>query len=676
MAVPHLPALAELAGSLSQEVAGAESSAVFQVTGKRWSGKSTLLSLVAAELGRERTVLRAGPPAGANDAGPLALMQLAAGLKDAGAVNGDTGRLRDRTLRLEDKVDLVRDWVQSKGDVVLLLDEPERWGARSDATGHFAERAEMVADALLRDIDVPRVFTGNAPLGVRSTQHRRLPPPAGGSAFLQDGWGPLAATAADLTELPGVDAMTPLELRLLVAAKALGVREGAAVNVSRRDRADALYAHLDGPRGPSALGDAWRRLATLRSAFDTDLLERFAGNLEDDLRAILEQCLLLSSGDRWSMHENLRADARRNRRIHDEQRDVRALAEHYDQVTDELEKQQSSRALLTLMDAAYYAAIGGLRDLVDRRGCFVEQLDLLGKALSLEHKDYDAAVGVFELALELDPEDDYAAHYIGFNLDRLGREPARAEESYRSAITLNDEHVWWRSRLISFLAERGQLAQARREWDDALDAVLPPDGTSDLPLYETLHGWIAATLLRIGELGFARAILEAVPDGILDNSSTLKELRARLRAFELADAAGAYVPAGLLRDDWWRAPVLLQGHLGDGRLRLRRWLAGRIEAIDGDHVELRVADMKMGGESPRYARSRISLEDFDEWSRDQTIAELAPGRFVEIGLYSAEDGSDATRLLRVHSEQPVGADTPPPLGALDRWHQELAGVRS
>ncbi len=65
MAVPHLPAVAELAGSLSQEVADAEPSAVFQVTGRPWAGKSTLLSLVAAELGDQRLccvpIRRPGP---------------------------------------------------------------------------------------------------------------------------------------------------------------------------------------------------------------------------------------------------------------------------------------------------------------------------------------------------------------------------------------------------------------------------------------------------------------------------------------------------------------------------------------------------------------------------------------------------------------------------------------
>jgi hypothetical protein len=372
------------------------------------------------------------------------------------------------------------------------------------------------------------------------------------------------------------------------------------------------------------------------------------------------------------MHETLRADARRHRGVQDDPQITNSLAEHYDAATDARDAEGSSDALLTLMEASYYAATAARRDIIERRGCFVEQLDLLGKMLSLEQRDYLAAVEVFERSLQLDPENDYAAHYVGFNLDRLGIDPVRAEASYRRAVALNDKHAWWRSRLISFLAERGHLTQARREWDDALDDVLAPDGTSDVFLYETLHGWVAATLLRIGELGFAHAVLSDVPEIVLEESPMLRELLSRLRAFEIADAEGAYVPATHLREGWWRSPILLQRRIGtDDRLLLRRWLAGRIEALDDEFVELRVADLRVD-ESPRYGRTRVTVTDFDSWTRDAAAVDLAPGRFVEIGLYSADDGSDATRLLRVHPIEPVGEDAPSAVGPLDRWHQELA----
>jgi tetratricopeptide (TPR) repeat protein len=677
MAVPYLPAVAELAKSLSQEVLADSSSTLFQVTGRAWTGKSSLLSLLAAELRDDRIVLLADPPSGANDAGPLAIMQVAAGLKYAGELNGATDALRDPGRPLEDKVELVRSWMEQR-PVVLLLDEPERWGARSDTTGHFAERARIVSDALIRDLKVTRVFTGTAPPGVRAAR-RTIPSASHGRAFLDDGavWGPLAGVAANVADDSAVEEMTPLELRLLVAAQALGATEATASGLSRRDRADELFRFLDSPDGPKRLGDAWRRLATIRSTFPTALLDQFAGGLPDDLNVVLEHCLLLASDDGWVMHENLRADARRHRGPHDDRGLLEELAGYYDSATDELDSVKSHAALLTLMETGYYAATAGRRDIVERRSCFVEQLDLLGKALSLERRDYRGAVEVFEFALKLDAEDDYAAHYIGFNLDRLGADAARAEARYRLAVELNEDHVWWRSRLISFLAERGQLLQARREWDDALDAVIPPNGTSDSSLYETLHGWVVSTLLRIGELGFARTVLNSVPPEVVEESPMLRELAARLRAFEITDRDGAYVPATLLRDGWWKTPSLLQRRVGtNDRLLLRRWLAGRIEAIEDEAVELRVAEVKLDRQPPRYARARIAIADFDAWTRDESASELASGRFVEIGLYSAEDGTEPTRILRVHPEELVGADAPGSVGPLDRWHRELAGTLS
>jgi tetratricopeptide (TPR) repeat protein len=605
-------------------------------------------------------------------------MQLAAGLKAAGKMNGESDELRDRSISLERKTDLVLSCLEA-GNAVVLLDEPDRWGARSDTTGHFAERAELVVDALLGEAEVTRVFTGPAPVATRAAKKCKLPDEASGERFLKDEeqWGPLAKVAASCVNDPATHGMTALELRLLVAAHAVGAEIAQELSMSRRDRADALLSFLRSSRRRSALGAVWRQLATVRGVFGADLLDELGSGLDEADSDILRFCLLLDTRDGWMMHENLRADARRNYGPRDDPKLTSRLTDYYDSITEQLDSTGSAAALIALMDTAYYAASACRTDVVEKRGCFVEQLDLLGKMLSLEEQDYQAAVDVFELALSLDNDDDYAAHYIGFNLDRLGRAPDKAEAHYRLAIDLNAQHVWWRSRLISFLAERGQLTQARREWNDALDSVLPPDGTSDVALYETLHGWVTATLLRLGELRFARAIMHGVPEEVVERSPMIRELQARLRAFEIADTEGVYVPANLLRDGWWKAPALLQARIGtDGSLRLRRWLACRIEAIDDDHVELRVADVTPGAPAPRYGRTRVDVADFNRWSRDDDISALSVGRFVEIGLYSTEDGQQPTRLLRVHTHEPVGADAPVLAAPLDRWHQELAGSLS
>src|SRR5699024_2224399 len=111
-----------------------------------------------------------------------------------------------------------------------------------------------------------------------------------------------------------------------------------------------------------------------------------------------------------------------------------------------------------------------------------------------------------------------------------------------------------------------------------------------------------------------------------------------------------------LAPGWWReGPLKLQFRLGTGE-RLVRWLAAKIERIDGDKIELRGAEIQ-GDTDPREFRTTLSFDQFDRWSRDDISAEgLEEGRFLEIGLYVKDDEESADRrpitIIRVHRDHP------------------------
>lgn len=674
MASPRLPEVEELVERLTAEIVDHPPAdhPAWRVDGPATAGKSAMLRALAASL-RERDLvpLLVAPPARAPDAGPLALIELAAGLKDAELVNGQTDVLMDGQVPLVDKVGLVRDWLaEYRDDIVVLYDEPAGWPDRSDQPGPFAEHARLVIDELVRDLGCRRVVTGDPPGAMRFLRSDRIGEASEGLQFLRsDAWGPVAEAAEDLAQVGGerLAGLSPLQLRLLVAHVAVSSPDEVAswLLVDRSSRR-AISARLrDALSERPAFHDllrAWRRLARIRRPFSEDLLLETVKDLSESSGQLLRHCLLFSVGDLYVLHETLRRD------VIDADEDpaafrdqLRALASYYRTST----LASPGGGLLSGMESLFYAARAGATELLDRP-FFADQLDLLGKTLSYELCDFGGAADVFARATELDPNDDYAHHYLAYNLDLLGREAERVERHYRRAVELNSQHPWWQARLITFLVTRGRSAEARTAWDAALDELASADHTEGSRLYETLHGWVIETLLRRGQLDFAQAVAADIPQAARTESPKLTALIRRLRAQQLAETEGAFVPAELLRPRWWtQGPFLLQRRLGEDRpLLLRRWLAGRIEHIDPDGIEIRVRDVPIGSEeTPPTASVRMALERFDVLSRDWPSSELSAGRFVEVGLYADDDGDQTIQMVRVHPERAWEDETLPPEAA-------------
>jgi len=463
MTAPRLPQVEALVERLAGEVAEpTRTNTAWLIEGVATAGKSTALRMLADGL-RERgqVAVVAAPPAHALDAGPMALAELAGGLKDAGCVNGQTDVLRDGTMPLAEKIKHVREWiVNANDDVVLLLDEPSSWPDRFEQTQHFADHARLVVQELVRDIPCPRVLTGEAPEGMSFHARESVGAASEPQAFLTDSdvWGELTQAAGELQEgaADQLRDLSPLQLRLLVALTYVtSVDEVRNVLASgtrtRRALSRRLLDALKDNGGYKDLLRAWRRLAHIRRPFAEDLIGgAITGKLSKRSRALLQNCLLYEVDGRYLLHETLREDAHAigPQSEREDYGQFAQLSRYYGGLRDDAEKQGGGEALPTALDSFYYAARAGDPGLLDREPYFVDQLDILGKTLSYELHRYEQAAEVFDRAVRMDDSDDYAYHYLAYNLDRLGREPERVELNYRGAIELNRTHPWWRARLV------------------------------------------------------------------------------------------------------------------------------------------------------------------------------------------------------------------------------------
>jgi tetratricopeptide (TPR) repeat protein len=312
------------------------------------------------------------------------------------------------------------------------------------------------------------------------------------------------------------------------------------------------------------------------------------------------------------------------------------------------------------MEAFHFASVVGDPTLLAKvKPSFVVQLDALGWSLSYEHHNYAAAAEAFEQALCWDPKDDYAHHYLAFNLDRDGRRLEEVEQHYREAVALKPRHAWWWSRLICFLIGRGRVGEARNEWNDALLELGLAEGDASLSTYQHLHCWVAGALLEAGEVVFAREVLDDVPLWAQAELEHYAGLSQRADALLQLGDGDAVVPARRLRPEWWLdPPELLQFRFATGEERVR-WQAARVEEKDDEGIHLRGAIIERGEEKPGIVWSVLSPERFDEDCRDEVSArDLKVGSFLELGLYALPKGGKVRTVIRVLSEQSWGAGEP------------------
>jgi tetratricopeptide (TPR) repeat protein len=679
-----------LVQALPAHSAGPDS--IWQIDGVATAGKSSCLRLVSTLLekqGKLKPVVVA-PPAHNLDTGPAALADVAVGLAAHGFLNGELDAWSEGGASWTERIDLVRRCIADHDDVVLLCDEPDSWGANRGGDDFFAQRSFDVAFSL-GALPCRRVVTGKLPVPVTPVDRIELEPASTDPSWLRvQGWGELELAAQSVADSAMLERpLTALQVRILVAATSLTsvnyVTEWIDQDGDGRRIALRFAELIAGENHYRRLWDAWLQLSMTRRAFDAQLLTEITPSGVTSLeRDIIQHCLLFGDSQ-LRLHDVLRGQAAKWRTEHRDENRVRKLIDGVNRKLFEIHRQRFSelaankeaQALTESMEAFHFASATGDSELIATVApVFVEQLDALGWSLSYEHRDYRRAAKAFEQALVWDDTDNYAHHYLAYNLDRLGERVADVERHFRQAVALNGKHSWWRARLIIFLISRGRFEEAVGEWNDALLALGVDEGDASLEIYEHLHCWVSGAFLDAGEVRLAREVLDTVPPWAQAQLETYRGLDQRAEALLEVGDGDPVIPAWRLRRGWWHdGPELLQHRLGAGE-QLVRWLAARVESKDENGINIRAAVLEPQQESdPSIAWSEIALDEFDDMCRDDVSAHaLGVGRFLEVGIYAkpGKDKTGAQTIIRVLPDHEWDAPGPPALAMLRYLHNGAA----
>lgn len=667
----NLPHVASVVEDLCDKISrgGSPEHQLWRVDGRPTAGKSTVLHELGRSLASSWVPILVNPPPGELDAGPFALVQIATSLKTRGLINGEAKNIADGSRGLAEKIEDVREWLRRGRDrVILLCDEPMRWPGTNPEDDHFARSTWSVVNALV-EAPCRRVVAGTVPQGAHVTGGRELDRESDPLPWLRDEaqWGSISYAARALSRRSNDELKrhSPLELRLLVALAVIDedlgtAGEGAASrrrDLSRRALAQRVAEAFREQEDLSQLCDFWAQLALVRRPFSEQLLERLGeGLLSERARDLLRNCLLYRRGDTFVLHDMLRQDVLADQRDTARMREAHALLARAYSESFHLD----ATHLLDQLDAYHHATESGDSELqAELSPMFVEQLDALGRARSLAARRqtnserrralYRGAVECFRSSIAWEPTNAYAHHYLAFNLDVQAEGTADIERHYPIAIEYEPQVTWWHSRWICYLITRGEMARAERAWDDALDALglLAPAPSY---LFEGLHLWVARLLLHRGQLDFAQRVITSVPGSAFEANVGLRALRKRLELLRETREGRAYLPAQLMRADWWKErPALLQLH---DRGKLIRWTAARVDEVDLQEKMLRLEGAEVVVQSPKEpvaSRFEVPFETFNDWNPDEPAKALTAGRFVEIGTYL--QGKKTDTRARVHAQR-------------------------
>jgi tetratricopeptide (TPR) repeat protein len=657
MPQPKLSLVSEAAAQLSRDISDAPTDALWHVQGHSTSGKSMFLRLVAEDVRKKGfTSCLLAPPTAALDSGPIALVDIGASLKHGGLMNGDFDSIKDPSLPWGVKLERVQTAINKNADqVVLLCDDPLDWIPRNRRDAYFSQHTHDVIN-LISKAQCRKIIAGRTPSPLRSLPKRPLALPANSELEWVENyqeWGALAESAHRLFEAIGqqLAEYSPLEIRLLIAHAAVTsaekVKKWLSEEPSRREISRRLAYELSVEPRFAPLVKVWAQLALLRRPFTESALDLFGVNsLSAEAAAIVKECLLFKDQNQFFLHDTLRLDASWNDWLSQgEERTCHgSLARYYAAgFKSSLTQEPLPKVLMLEMEAFHHAIGSHDKTLYEAFSPFFTlHLDALGKELSKAERRYAEAVSIFERVLKWDPNDDYAHHYLAFNLEKqeLGKDPGRIENEYRAAVQLKPDQVWWRSRLISFLITEGRIPEARKEWDNACDALLLPN--DDTWIYENLHLWVIPLLLRRGLLEFCLEVLGQIPEGLRRTHPAF--LAADKRLFILSEARKnrSVFPIDLDPDKWWKGP-----HLCPHGKSLLRWMPGRVDAMDGSTIRIFVAD-KREGVPARFGYVAFKKSEFKKWLQDDEDGKkVSVGRFVEIAEYK---DSKTPRIIRLHRE--------------------------
>ena len=382
---------------------------------------------------------------------------------------------------------IVRALDQLAAPLVVLL--PSSWmpGAAMSDEDHIQRRARTlirllgriprvvwIVDAMVKPEDLGLPFALCIPL----SPHKVSFP----TEF--EGWGGYSGAAERVAGL-AVDAeASPLVWRLAVGGVALGV-EPTRISAAIHAPAAASLAWLCKALNEKLLANQPLRAAVWRALLPRVPLSRdellAVTQVPDEHAALITECI--GYGDPVRVSETLRArlaGPAMEERAHLEDAHL-GLASHF-------EKQDG---------VADPRSVAG----VDKMSAWVEKVHHLGRAgaagvdrwvklempspdfywdrarfLSIDLKDYTGAAEVYRRCVEKFSADDYAHHYLAWNLEHARGEWNEVRAHYAEAVRHNPTNPWWNSRLVCALIRQGRYLEAETAWREALDRV-DPDGT-------------------------------------------------------------------------------------------------------------------------------------------------------------------------------------------------------
>jgi tetratricopeptide (TPR) repeat protein len=644
----------------SRLAAGASSIAV---VGFPSSGRSTVLRRLADELKGDR-VVQVSMPHG-DDAAAVGLTQVAAQLAEVGGL-------------LDTVKDIGRPWAEKQSQVlraltdvnaVVLFDEP-----RLDLQGDlpqdlFQRRAyefskDLLGAKLRRVVAVDRTIFGAETITLEAGSDPR-------AVLDPSRWNGLGPAAAELLKAGrNLERWSPLELRLAVAL--IGRGESA------KTIASGLRGRLLGRRLLELVTTAkplyalLQKLSLVRLPFEQRLLESFLPNdLSAADRKLLLEVLLFEVDGRWVLHAIL---ARELQLALVGDRRASAVTHAHHQLGDYYATEFKSQAAALNAGAALRMEMEAVHHFT--QACddgaaagvamhFGEQLDALGKALSLAGRRLDA-VSCYERALQHNDSDTYAHHYKAYNLDYEAVRVVEVESHYRRAIELDAaqgvRHVWHHGRFICFLITRGREREARAAWLHAVDALSSPTGGYVVrDVYEELHRQVALLALHRGHLDFASDVLADVENDregrVARGADWFKSLERQLTQLREAEINQVVFPPDLDEDERWNGP-----HWGPQSADVE-WMPGRIDRYSDEQAHLRIA--KKEGDQILFGWLDVPIDEL----RAAYPRPLPAGTFVEVVRLNGEQKIFAHP--RANDRARAQAILPPP----DRYLRRAAAAR-
>lgn len=631
------------------------------LVGSWGSGKSTALAKLGQELAstQGRRVVRLSLPLG-DDAAVVALCTAAAQLGAA-----TLAEVKRPNLSWGKKLDRVAEEIESEPTVVLF-DEPRLREPSLEDSTLFHRRAFELSQRFW-EARASRVFAvGFRPQSPGVSVVQVAPRSVPEEILAPGNWNGLGPTAKRLLDVGGtqLESYSPMELRLAVGLCARGIDPEKILDQGWRQK--ELVNRLVGTFTQAALlKKVLGRLALLRLPIDDELL-KWAGatGVPSDDRKLLHSILLFGEPNRWKLHELIAFEARESWLARDENLDAhKSLSDLYRRrFGTSVTSADVGDALRLELEVTHHRTEAGDATLIQEQLFFVEQYDALGKTLSIAER-YGEAVRAYERSVQLDPDDWYAHHYLAFNLDFQGCDPARVENEYRQAIVGWPEQVWFHGRYICFLLTCGRLHEAGSAWSEAI-RVFAQGGNAERFVYDELHRPIARLALELGQVQFAERVLADVPGHAQEQHRWYRSFRQFLTTQKEAASDELVFPLHIPVDQRWSGPHLLRS--SDDLTRVERWLPGRIAAKDGNVTRVRIARRDANG-AVSFGWRDIAAKELRALSPEAAAMTLPANTFVEF-VQLRERSKVVERMLSHDLSHPEDPDLARrPLPPVDRY---------